>query len=91
MIARQLPDATTGAPPQPTLTSCLRRAFAARHGGHFADNAAAMWETLASPAWDRVDEDLLAEVAAGEPVPGGFKRMGVVVVEGGEDANRTAA
>lgn len=71
MITRQ----SSYPPKPPTLTSCLRRAFAARIGCHFAQNIGKMWEVLSSTTFDDLDEDKIAKVVNGEELPGGMKRI----------------
>ncbi|SMQ49269.1 unnamed protein product [Zymoseptoria tritici ST99CH_3D7] len=74
MISRQLPS-PSGLPKPPTLTSCLRRAFAARKGCHISQNVNKMWEILSSTAFDDMDEGKMVKVVHGEEVTGGMKRV----------------
>lgn len=76
MTARQLPSPITGLPQPPTLTSCLRRAFAARCGGHIVENVSRMWEILSSETFDKIDDDIMMRIVGGEEVAIGRRRMG---------------
>ncbi|KAF1822054.1 uncharacterized protein K489DRAFT_289586, partial [Dissoconium aciculare CBS 342.82] len=63
---RQSPDPTTHLPRPPTLTSRLRRAFSNQTGNSpLVENLGRMWEMLAAPVWDRVDEEMLGRVVGG--------------------------
>ncbi|CAK4031022.1 Hypothetical predicted protein [Lecanosticta acicola] len=63
-------------PPQPrTLTSCLRRALAARLDCHFSQNTAQMWQILSSTAFDDVGEEKVIQVVRGEVIERGMKRI----------------
>lgn len=74
MIERQSPN-SDGFPKPPTLTSCLRRAFAAKLGGHISQNIGKMWEILSSTGFDEVDEEKLVKIVNGEEIEGGMKRI----------------
>jgi hypothetical protein len=50
----------------PTLTSCLRRAFAARAGCHIRETLDIMWEILAGTPFDRADEPTIIKVVRGD-------------------------
>lgn len=74
MIDRQSPT-PEGIPKPPTLTSCMRRAFAASLGCHISQNVGKMWEVLSSTKFDNVDEAKMIKVIMGEELKGGFKRI----------------
>lgn len=74
MIERQLPS-PDGNPKPPTLTSCLRRAIAAKLGCHISQNVSKMWEILSSTSFDEVDEEKLVKIVNGEELKGGMKRI----------------
>lgn len=74
MLERQMPS-TDGWPKPPTLTSCMRRAFAARCGCHISQNVGKMWEILSSTSFDEVDEAKMVKVVEGEELVGGMKRI----------------
>jgi hypothetical protein len=74
MVERQSPS-PDGFPKPPTLTSCMRRAFAARLGCHISENVSKMWEILSSTSFDEMDEDKLVKIVQGEELKGGMKRI----------------
>ncbi|EME45762.1 hypothetical protein DOTSEDRAFT_151005 [Dothistroma septosporum NZE10] len=74
MIDRQMPD-PRGFPKPPTLTSCMRRAFAARLGCHVSQNVGKMWEVLSSTAFDEVEEGKMCQIVRGEEIEKGMKRI----------------
>lgn len=74
MVDRQSPS-PDGIPKPPTLTSCMRRAFAARLGVHISQNVGKMWEILSSTSFDEVDEVKMVKVVNGEEIKGGLKRI----------------
>lgn len=74
MIERQSPT-PEGNPKPPTLTSCLRRAFAAKLGGHISENVGKMWAILSSTGFDEVDDEKLVKIVRGEEIEGGMKRI----------------
>ncbi|PIA94667.1 hypothetical protein CB0940_08803 [Cercospora beticola] len=55
-----------GAPRPPTLTSCLRRAFAAKCHCQFSEIERKLWEVLSNTALDEVDETLMGKIVRGE-------------------------
>lgn len=60
----------------PTLISTLRRSFALKTNGHFANSATKMWEVLSSSVFDEVDEGKMVKIVTGETLVGGMRRMG---------------
>ena len=74
MIDRQMPD-PNGFPKPPTLTSCMRRAFAARLGCHISQNVGKMWEVLSGTAFDEVDDGKMCQIVRGEEIEKGLKRI----------------
>ena len=74
MIDRQMP-APDGFPKPPTLTSCMRRAFAAKLGCHISQNVGKMWEVLSGTAFDEVDEEKMCKIVRGEEIEKGLKRI----------------
>ena len=76
MIDRQSTHTSEGIPRPPTLTSCMRRAFAAKLGCHISQNVGKMWEILSSTSFDEIDEAKMVKVVNGEDVgKGGLKRI----------------
>ncbi|KAF2163358.1 hypothetical protein M409DRAFT_57638 [Zasmidium cellare ATCC 36951] len=74
MLERQMPS-SDGWPKPPTLTSCMRRAFAARCNCHISQNIGKMWELLSSTAFDQVDEKKMVKVVKGKELEEGLKRV----------------
>lgn len=74
MIERQHPG-PDGLPKPPTLTSCMRRAFAAQLGCHISQNVGKMWEILSSTSFDEIDDAKMVKVVNGEALTGGMKRI----------------
>lgn len=74
MTNRQLPS-PDGVPKPPTLTSWMRRAFAARLGCHISQNVSKMWEILSSTNFDEVNEEKLVKIVEGEELKEGMKRV----------------
>lgn len=69
-----LPD---GTPPPPTLTSVLRRAFAVQMDCHVTEVTSKMWEVLSGTMFDKVDDEMMANLVNGETVRRkGMRRMG---------------
>ncbi|KAM3416196.1 hypothetical protein BST61_g7802 [Cercospora zeina] len=66
-----------GAPRPPTLTSCLRRAFAAKCYCQFSEVERKVWEVLSNTVLDDVDEDLMGRIVRGEDAvgKGGTRRV----------------
>jgi hypothetical protein len=76
MVERQSTLTPEGLPRAPTLTSCMRRAFAAKLGCHVSQNVGKMWEILSSTSFDEIDEVKMVRVVNGEDVgQGGLKRI----------------
>lgn len=73
MLERQMPS-PDGFPKPPTLTSCMRRAFAARNGCHISQNIGKMWDLLSSTAFDEVNEAKVIKVVKGEELEEARKR-----------------
>jgi hypothetical protein len=74
MIERQLPS-PNGNPKPPTLTSCLRRACAAKKSCHVSQNIGKMWEILSSTSFDEMDEAKTIKGVQGQEITGGMKRI----------------
>lgn len=64
-----------GIPKPPTLTSCMRRAFAAKLGCHVGQNVGKMWEVLSGTAFDEVDEGKMGLIVRGEEIEKGLRRV----------------
>ncbi|KXT11414.1 hypothetical protein AC579_9875 [Pseudocercospora musae] len=72
MIDRQTCPGPDGNPRPPTLTSRLRRAFAAQLGIHISQNVGKMWEILSSTNFDEMnDSKSLLKIVQGEALTGG--------------------
>ena len=74
MIDRQMPS-PDGWPKPPTLTSCMRRAFAARCHCHISQNVGKMWEVLSSTSFDELDQTKMVQIVKGEELEPGMKRI----------------
>lgn len=74
MVERQMPS-PEGIPKPPTLTSCMRRAFAAKLGCHVGQNVGKMWEVLSGTAFDEVDEGKMGLIVRGEEIEKGLRRV----------------
>jgi hypothetical protein len=86
---RQSPDPTTHLPRPPTLTSRLRRAFSNQTGNSpLVENLGRMWEMLAAPVWDRVDEEMLGRVVGGVGLLGRRRTAGGGAGGGDEEGKK---
>ncbi|KAL9532245.1 hypothetical protein SMMN14_04422 [Sphaerulina musiva] len=76
MIERQSTLTPEGTPRPPTLTSRLRRAFAAKLGLHVTQNVSKMWEIVSSTLFDEMSTEKMVQVVRGEDIgKEGLKRI----------------